>query len=381
MAAIGDNCLVCMKHRILFILHLPPPVHGAAMVGKYIQDSSVINDAFDCNYVNLALAKNLDDIGKGGVRKMWAFMRQLARIRRTVRQTKPDLCYVTPNAKGGAFYKDFIVVWLLKMMRQRVVIHYHNKGVSSRQDKPVDNFLYKKFFKDLKVILLDEVLYSDIKKYVAIEDVFVCPNGISPLAILYPQNRRNEIPRILFLSNMIASKGVWTLVEACAILKKRNVAFKCDFVGKWGDVTEYDFKRAISERGLDEDVHAFGARYGEEKVGFLGQADIFAFPTYYDNECFPIVLLEAMEYGLPCISTAEGGICGIIDDGKTGYIIEKKNAVALADKIAFLIGHPDIRKEMGENGRKKFKEQFTLSIFENRMKEVLSKCLIARKES
>ena len=51
--------------------------------------------------------------------------------------------------------------------------------------------------------------------------------------------------------------------------------------------------------------------------------------------------------------------------------LRKKNVVALADKIAFLIDHPDIRKEMGENGRKKFKEQFTLSIFENRMKEIL----------
>ena len=36
--------------RILFIMHMPPPVHGAAMVGKYIHDSRLVNEAFDCRY-------------------------------------------------------------------------------------------------------------------------------------------------------------------------------------------------------------------------------------------------------------------------------------------------------------------------------------------
>ena len=50
--------------RILFIMHMPPPVHGAAMVGKYIHDSRLVNEAFDCRYINLATAANLEDIGK-----------------------------------------------------------------------------------------------------------------------------------------------------------------------------------------------------------------------------------------------------------------------------------------------------------------------------
>lgn len=54
-----------MKPRILFILHLPPPVHGAAMMGQYIHDSKVINERFDCHYINLTTAKTLQDIGKG----------------------------------------------------------------------------------------------------------------------------------------------------------------------------------------------------------------------------------------------------------------------------------------------------------------------------
>ena len=118
-----------MKNKkILFILHLPPPVHGASMVGKYIHDSEVINNTFDCHYLNLALAKDLNDIGKGGMRKLKDFYKQLKQVRLLIKSIKPQQCYVTPNAKGGAFYKDFLVVMLLKIMRQNVIVHYHNKG-------------------------------------------------------------------------------------------------------------------------------------------------------------------------------------------------------------------------------------------------------------
>ena len=53
-----------MKNSILFILHLPPPIHGASMVGKYIQESKLINSSFDCYYINLATAGDLSDIGQ-----------------------------------------------------------------------------------------------------------------------------------------------------------------------------------------------------------------------------------------------------------------------------------------------------------------------------
>ena len=125
--------------KVLFILHMPPPVHGASMVGKYIHDSKIINNAFECHYLNLALAKDLDDIGKGGIRKLKEFYKQLKQIRKQTKLIVPQLCYVTPNAKGGAFYKDFFVVMLLKMMRQNIVVHYHNKGIATRQNRYFDN--------------------------------------------------------------------------------------------------------------------------------------------------------------------------------------------------------------------------------------------------
>ncbi len=367
-----------MKPKILFIMHMPPPVHGAAMVGQYIHDSELINQEFECHYINLTTAKNLQDIGKVGMRKLFDFYKLLGKIRHMLKEVQPDLVYITPNACGGAFYKDFVVVQMIKGMGYKVVVHYHNKGVATHQDRWLDDALYKRFFKGIKVILLSECLYSDVKKYVDRKNVFVCANGIPCSSFLdshpsSPSTSPNNIPHILFLSNLLVSKGVVVLLDALRILKDKGCSFVCDFVG--GETVEMDavmFESEVAKRGLEGMVVYHGRKYGKDKETFFNSSDMFVFPTFYHNECFPLVLLEAMEYGLPCISTMEGGIPGIVDDGKTGFLVSKHDAMALADRIQTLMNDAGLRRKMGKAGREKFEKEFTLEVFEKRMKEILS---------
>lgn len=359
-----------MKPTILFILHLPPPVHGAAMMGKYIHDSKIINDNIDCHFVNLTLAKDMQDIGKGSFRKLKTFVMLLLQIYRNVKLLKPKLCYVTPNAKGGAFYKDFIIVMLLKLLNQKIVIHYHNKGVATRQNIFFDNFLYQLFFKKLKVILLAEQLYTDIQKYVQKKDVYFCPNGIPEQKNLIVKKKHNTF-NILFLSNMMKEKGVWDLVEACTLLKNKKRNFNCTFIGKWSDINEDEFKKKIYSLGLNDVIQAYGGKYGKEKNLFFNKTDIFVFPTFYHNECFPLVLLEAMEQGIPCIGTTEGGISSIIENNKTGFIVNSHSPKEIAEKIEYLIDNPELCINMGKAGKEKFEKEFTIEKFENRMKDIL----------
>lgn len=362
-----------MKPKILFILHLPPPIHGASMVGKYIHNSKLINQTYECQYINLALARDLNEIGKKNIRKIQFFIQKLKLIKKVVRDFSPDLCYVTPNAKGGAFYKDFIVIQLLKLMGCKIIVHYHNKGVSLRQEYWLDNYLYSHFFKDIKVILLAQSLYQDFKKYVSPRDLYICPNGI-PQSPSLAQTSHFQFT-ILFLSNMMNEKGVWTLVEACKILKEKEKSFECHFVGKWSDITEEDFLNKIKEYHLNDCVFAHGAQYNEEKNKFWQQCDLFVFPTFYHNESFPMVLLEAMQHKKACISTNEGGIPEIILPNETGYIIPSKDASLLADKISFLIEHPLLCKEMGEKGFERYNKYFTLQCFEKQFISILNSCL------
>ena len=370
-----------MKPKILFVMHMPPPVHGAAMVGQYIHDSELINREFECHYINLTTARNLQDIGKVGMRKLFYFYKLLGEIRHRLKVVQPDLVYITPNACGGAFYKDFIVVQMIKAMGYNVVAHYHNKGVATHQDRWLDNALYKRFFRGIKVILLSEYLYEDVKKYVHRYNVFVCANGIPSSSDLDSSSvtlsiSENHIPHILFLSNLLVSKGVVVLLDSLRILKEKKCLFVCDFVG--GETAEMNaamFEREVSKRGIEGIAVYHGRKYGRDKEVFFKSTDMFAFPTFYPNECFPLVLLEAMEHSLPCISTTEGGIPGIVDDGKSGYLVPKYDSVTLADKIEELLADSDLRHRMGKAGREKFEREFALEVFEKRMTEILSSLL------
>ena len=366
-----------MKPRILFILHLPPPIHGAAMMGKYIQESELINSSFDCFCINLATAGSLSDIGHVSLEKLLKYLLLLRYISHVVKEIRPELVYITPNAGGKAFFKDFIVVQMLKSMGCKIIAHYHNKGVSAYQSKWIYNFLYKRFFSNLKVILLAENLYKDIAKYVKREDVYICPNGIPSSCKEEMEARRNNvIPHLLFLSNLLISKGVIVLLDALKILKEKEYTFVCQFIGgETAEINAVQFFEEVNKRELSYLVNYVGRKVREEKEAFFRQADIFVFPTYY--ETFGLVNLEAMEYKLPVISTNEGGIPDIVKDGENGLICEKQNPVSLADCIAKLLDDEELRVKMGSAGHEKFCREFTLDKFENRMRDILNQNLFS----
>lgn len=365
-----------MKPKILFILHLPPPIHGAAMMGKYIQESKLLRASFDCRYINLATAGGLSDIGRFRPGKVLKYLLLLKQIVHAVRNVRPELVYITPNAGGKAFLKDFIVVQMLKCMGCRVIAHYHNKGVAVYQSKWVYNFFYKRFFSNLKVILLAENLYKDIAKYVKREDVYICPNGIPKSCKEEMEARRNNaVPHLLFLSNLLISKGVLVLLDALEILKEKKYTFVCQFIGgETAEINAVQFSEEVDKRNLNDRVAYVGRKVGKEKEAFFKQADVFVFPTYY--ETFGLVNLEAMEYKLPVISTNEGGIPDMVKDGENGLICEKQNPYSLADCIAKLLDDEELRVKMGNAGYEKFCREFTLQRFEHRMRELLLQNLL-----
>lgn len=362
-----------MKYRILFVLHLPPPVHGAAMVGKYIQESKVINEDFQCRYINLALARDLEDIGHGGLSKLLKFLKLLVQIRKEVKDFRPDLVYVTPNACGGAFYKDLVVVQMLKLMGCRVVAHYHNKGVSTRQNRFFDDLLYKSFFKNLKVILLSEALYADVEKYVRKSDVYICPNGIPEICLVEPAaERHNVLPKLLFLSNLLISKGVLVLLDALVILKDKGYQFVCDFVGgETSEMSAESFHIEVKKRHLKTYVTYNGKKYGDDKEAFLKQADVFVFPTFYHNEAFSLVVLEAMQHKIPVITTREGGLPDMVKDRVNGYICDRQNPESLAYYTMLLLDDEKLRWRMGEEGYKRYKSHYTLAAFEENFDRIM----------
>lgn len=360
------------KYKILFILHYPPPVHGAAVVGQYIKESKFINNEFQSKYFNLSTSVSIEDIGKQGLKKWFRYFGLVIRFIITGLFWRPNLVYITLTSHGLGLWKDSIIVVLCRLLRLKHVFHFHNKGVSNyvKKNKRA-NKLYRFVFKKANVILLSPLLYPDISNYISVNKVMYCANGIPkyPNTIIQNNIDNNSIIKLLFLSNLIESKGLWDLLDACKILLDKNINFTCDIIGGEGDISMVALENRINLLSLHDKVKYLGKKYGEEKFNAFSNSKIFIHPTH--DDCFPLVLLEAMQYGLPVISTYEGAIPKIVENNKTGFLVEKKNPEELAYKIEFLINNQDLRIKMGVTGKEKFNNQFTLEIFENNLTTIL----------
>lgn len=364
-----------MKAKILFLVHLAPPVHGAAALGGYVKDSSLINSTFNSKYINLATAGTLDNIGKWGFKKVLIILKLWFKVLVTLINAKFQLCYMTINSKGVPWYKEMVIVCMLKLFRVPIVYHYHNKGVAENLNSSLKIFLYRFQFNNSKTIVGSSLLYADVKKFVPQSDLYYCANGIPPLSLPAIQNpkiqSKNDTVNILFLSNLIQTKGVFVLLEVCAILQKRLILYKCVFIGGESDITEKTFNEYVIKLNLQSSVHYLGKKYGIDKQNAFSGADIFVLPTYYHNECFPLVILEAMQQALPIVSTFEGGVPDFVEDKVSGFLVPQQNIEALADKLEILILDPELRSVMGQAGKKLFNEKYTVEIYQNTINNIL----------
>jgi glycosyltransferase involved in cell wall biosynthesis len=161
-------------------------------------------------------------------------------------------------------------------------------------------------------------------------------------------------------------------VEALALLDRHaNVhLWICGDVRPGGDVAyREELKHMAVRLGLKERVHFLGWRNDVPRV--VKASDVCILPSVDHSESFGMVLAEAMAQSKPCIGSNMGGIPEVIEDGVTGMICEP-NAKGLADAMARMVESDDIRRKMGEAGRRRVESVFSLRRQVDEVAEALS---------
>ena len=126
-------------------------------------------------------------------------------------------------------------------------------------------------------------------------------------------------------------------------------------------------------RELEDCVFYVGPQYGADKERYFHEATVFVQPTFED--CFPLTILEAMAHGLPIVSTDEGAIPDMVIDGETGFVCPRKKVEPLVNSIEKLLVDKELCKQMGEKVRLRYKEKYTMEVFEKKFLDILSDIL------
>lgn len=357
------------NNPVLFLLKLPPPFTGATLMNFHAFQNSLLHDQLNVKLLEIHYNEYYKDTGKNYPLKFAVFVKYCYRLIRMLLLSRPSFVYFQISPLGLAFYRDLIFVIIIRLFHTKILYHLHGKGIKDvAKNSTIKSALYKFVFNDNYVICLSNMVSDDINEVYPVKP-YIVNNGI-PVFIKELENKAyNPIPVLLFISNIRKQKGIYDYLEICEELKKKNIPFYGNIVGNERDMTANELNQLIKEKGLEAHLRYLGPKYNEEKYKLLLESDILIHPAY--NEAWGLVLLEAMESGLPVVTTFEGSIPYIVDDNTTGFICAKGDIECMTNKTIALINDIELREQMGRAGREKFLKYFTIDHFNRNMLNTL----------
>ncbi len=331
------------KPKLLAILHLPPPHHGAAKVGEFIRHSHLINGEFTCYYIPIRSSDTIADIGKVSLKKLYLVAELYGKVFWALIVFRPDLIYVTASIRSIAFYRDLLLSTLWKtyqwFTQAKVYYHYHTKGVNAFITSSMRNRRLTRFFvRNTHLILLSPLLQNDFASVNTYAAIHILPNGIEdPLKnddflTHISQKYTHPTPlHFLYLAHMMHDKGYKEALNLALATKERPIQYH--FAGSWQSAEdETYFTTFVHEHGLELTVTYHGFVHAEEKRALLLQVHLLLYPS--KNDAFPLTLLESLAYGVPIIATQEGSIPYILD-AQCGILLEKNQPLEAVLEEAF----------------------------------------------
>ncbi|MDA0838550.1 MAG: glycosyltransferase [Planctomycetota bacterium] len=158
-----------------------------------------------------------------------------------------------------------------------------------------------------------------------------------------PGQLNGHLPVIGMIAPMEKEGGHGIFMRAAQIVRQSAPNVQFLLAGKGPELTR--FRRTARQLGLAQ--HLTFVDYVENRVQLLSAMDVFAMPAVEEEHS--VTILEAMAAGRPVVASGVGGIYSIVRDRKTGLIVPRQDANALAQALLELLKHPDLAKELAQN--------------------------------
>lgn len=185
--------------------------------------------------------------------------------------------------------------------------------------------------------------------------------------------KHNNIPVIISTGRLEWIKGYDYLLAAYALLKSQKVKFKALIIGDGTLKNELLF--TIDDLDLVDCVELTGKLFNYEVLNILKTSDIYVLSSH--EEGISNAVLEAMNMGIPVVSTNCGGMAEVINNNENGLLVPIRKPYELAEAIKFLIVNTAERARLGLAGKETIKDDFTLDrqikVFKEEYSKILAK--------
>lgn len=400
--------------KLLVFAHTPPPYHGqsymvqlmlAGFGGDQRRGGRIPPDGLsaglpdphrdldiECYHVNVRLSKELEDIGDLRIGKFILLLGYcLQAIWCRFRYGVTNFYYVPAPGKRSALYRDWVVMILCRPFFKRVILHWHASGLAKWLETHVQirsrSVTYNLTRQADLSIVLSNYGQADADKFYP-SRVAVVGNGIpDPCAdcaskVLPRRHARAEarrlllagqplppevaaaagwepdVFRVLFLAHCTRDKGLFEAAEGAVLAnrllkaRKSPVRLKLAVAGQFVHAEEEaEFHRLCAGEG-SEVLEYVGFASGDKKRRLFEDADVFCFPSYLES--FGLVLVEAMAFGLPIVTTRCGALPEVMPPGLPG-LVDAKSPDQVADALLQMMA-----PQPYEQLRDRFAEHYTV---------------------
>ncbi len=340
------------KIRLLLLIHLPPPMHGVSIINSQVEVILRNSKIFNVTTIPIKPNKNLNGLKRISIWKIIYSTKLLFTLLIKIIVFRPQKLYFTPTPKSPAFFRDIILILIAKVFNIKIFLHFHRQGLKILTKKTV-------FARKLIGFALKKCTLIHLTPYLVEQEFVVTklnkkasthfipnPLVIPPTYFQLPKKNKSQI---LFFSNLIYEKGVLELINSMPNVIKQKTDVKLFISGGIVSPSYYtNIIEKIKELNLKEYVVVMPNPSEKEKITLFNESEIFVLPS--NEDCFPLVIIEAFSYNLPVVTTNVGGLSTVFDEKR--YNIQfttndpEKLSSAICNAFEQTNRNPDTSKQL-----------------------------------
>ena len=244
-----------------------------------------------------------------------------------------------------------------------LIVHFHGFDAYARRVLDRYGSRYPQLFQQAAAVIAVSAPMRDalLALGAADEKTYTVPYGVDTTRFLGAVPDRAE-PVVLAVGRFVEKKAPQLTIEAFASASQQHPSARLRMIG---DGELLPACRELTERlGIEEKVAFLGPQPHDRVAEEMQRARVFAQHSIVardgDSEGTPVAIIEASATGLPVVSTRHAGIPDVVIDGKTGFLVDEHDVVAMARHLERLVVDPVLAMHLGRAGRRQIEDRFTI---------------------